>query len=199
MPSCPWDCVENPSHIIIIIIIIKTLSSSWWARYVQEPHHLRKYWKPWARQEICYLWANNSITLYCTNSITLYCIWRYYLVLYLTVLPCIVPMALPCCVHFQNHSCCLLCSQAWGRIWSWCNAFKYGDMHWTMVLRIWRWCFAFFHSVTQLLWESCIWPWVYAAVDKLMTCRYLKRNRVLECPQCKNGITKMDGGCNHIM
>ncbi|KAL0044049.1 hypothetical protein WJX82_005848 [Trebouxia sp. C0006] len=29
--------------------------------------------------------------------------------------------------------------------------------------------------------------------------RYLKRNRVLECPQCKNGITKMDGGCNHIM
>ena len=30
-------------------------------------------------------------------------------------------------------------------------------------------------------------------------CRYLKRNRVLECPQCKNGITKMDGGCNHIM
>lgn len=30
-------------------------------------------------------------------------------------------------------------------------------------------------------------------------CRYLKRNRVLECPQCKNGITKLDGGCNHIM
>ncbi|DBA82936.1 TPA: hypothetical protein ACH3X1_006719 [Trebouxia sp. C0004] len=29
--------------------------------------------------------------------------------------------------------------------------------------------------------------------------RFLKRNRVLECPQCKNGITKMDGGCNHIM
>ena len=22
---------------------------------------------------------------------------------------------------------------------------------------------------------------------------------MLECPQCKNGITKMDGGCNHIM
>lgn len=39
----------------------------------------------------------------------------------------------------------------------------------------------------------------YCKCVSVCLCRYLKHNRVLECPQCKNGITKMDGGCNHIM
>ena len=54
-------------------------------------------------------------------------------------------------------------------------------------------------NMTQLTLELCTWLCFCAITEKLMTCRYLKRNRVLECPQCKNGITKMDGGCNHIM